>query len=202
LDNPFDARANWAPAGYDATHSLTIDYIYQFPKYTGDNVVARGVLNDWQISGITHYQSGFPLGITSNGNLFGLDAGVQYPNLVGDPYAGQTKAHWLNPAAFARPLEGQRGSLGRHSLRGPGYTNFDFSLSRLIKYNERVNFKISADVFNLFNHPQVFGISRGFAGDAPGAGPNAGTLNLVNGLGTINQYRDARILQFGFRLQF
>ncbi len=202
LDNPFDIRANLAPAGYDATHSLTIDYIYEFPKFKGDNVFARGLLNDWELSGITHYQSGFPFNVTANGNLFGIDAGVQYPNLVGDPYAGQTKAHWLNPAAFARPADGQRGDLGRHALRGPGYSNFDVSFGRVIKYHERVNFKISADVFNAFNHPQVFAVNTGFSADAPGAGPSAGTRNPVNGLGTISQFRDSRIVQFGFRLQF
>jgi hypothetical protein len=201
LANPLDIHANWAPAGYDVTHSLTLDYIYQLPNVKGmlDNRVGRAVLNDWQISGITHYQSGFPFSVTANGNLQGIDAGTQFANLVGDPYAGQSSRNWLNPNAFARPLDGQVGNLHRNALRGPGFTNWDASLSKFMRFKETMNLKIGMDIFNLFNHPQVFGINTGFGGDVPGAGINSSTRRTF---GTISAFRDQRVLQFGARFQF
>jgi hypothetical protein len=201
LANPLDMRANWAPAGHDATHSLTLDYVYELPGFKGNNLVGRTLLTGWQISGITHYQSGFPFSIASGSNqsLQGIDAGTQFVDLIGDPYAGQTENRWLNPAAFARPQEGQRGSLHRNALRGPGYLNWDASLSKLIRFKETVNLKLGMDVFNLFNHPQVFGINTTFAGDVPGAGISTSTRGTF---GTISSFRDQRVLQFGARLQF
>ena len=50
---------------------------------------------------------------------------AQYPNLVGDPYAGQNSFQWLNPAAFQRPQDGSYGNLGRNALRLPGVRNVD-----------------------------------------------------------------------------
>jgi hypothetical protein len=47
---------------------FNISYIYQLPdagtKYFGGNKIAGGVLNGWQLSGITNFQSGAPLVIT------------------------------------------------------------------------------------------------------------------------------------------
>ncbi len=42
---------------------------------------------------------------------------------------------------------------GFNSFRGPGVNNFDLSLSRVFKLNERVALKFKAESFNLFNHP-------------------------------------------------
>jgi hypothetical protein len=203
LIDPLNIRANWAPAGYDVTHSLTIDYVYQFPNVRGrlDNRFGRALLNDWQISGVTHYQTGFPITVFANGNLLGIDAGPagQLADLIGDPYAGQTRDHWLNPAAFARPLDGRQGTLHRNGLRGPGFGNWDVSLSRIIRFRETMDLKIGMDVFNVFNHPQVWAINTGFAGDNPGSGISSSTRGTF---GTVSQFRDPRILQFGFRFQF
>lgn len=201
LVDPFDIRANWAPAGYDATHTFSVDYIYELPRVSGmlDNRAGRALLNGWQLSGITRAQTGFPINVVSNGNLFGLDAGVQYANLIGDPYAGQTKERWLNPAAFARPADGQRGNLHRNALRGPGFSNWDVSLSKFIRFTETVNVKLGMDVFNVFNNPQVWAINTGFSGDNPGSGISSANVNTF---GTISAYREPRIMQFGFRFEF
>jgi hypothetical protein len=196
--DPRNPGLNWAPAGYDATHSLNIDYVVDLPHVNG-NRAAMALLNGWQISGITHYQTGFPISIISNGSLLGADAGIQYANLVGDPYAGQTKYRWLNPNAFERPPDGQYGNMERNSLRGQGYGNFDATLARNIRLTEDVSFKIQMDVFNVFNHSQVLSINQSWAADNQGGGPNQSTLG---NFGTITGYRPARILQFGFKLMF
>ncbi len=140
-----------------------------------------------------------PVSIFSNGDLKGIDAVSLFADLIGDPYAGQTKSRWLNPAAFARPQDGRYGSLHRHTLRGPGYSNWDASLFKIIKIKEEANLKVGMDVFNLFNHPQVWGINTSFSGDNPGSGISNSSRSTF---GTISSYRDPRILQFGFKLEF
>ncbi len=199
--NPLNLRRNWAPAGYDATHSVTVDYLYQLPDVKGalDNMVGRAVLNGWQVSGITHYQSGFPITVASYGDLKGIDAGIQTVNLAGDPYAGLSNGRFLNGQAFQRPPDGQFGSLGRNALRQPGFGNWDFSLAKNIKIKESMNMKIACDVFNMWNHPQIWGIQNGWAADNPGGGINTSTAGTF---GTITSYKPARVLQFGFKFTF
>src|SRR6185312_12227142 len=44
------------------------------------------------------------------------------------------------------------GNLGRNAFIGPDFKNFDFSLAKDTKLNERLNMQFRADIFNLFNH--------------------------------------------------
>ena len=52
-------------------------------------------------------------------------------------------------------LSGSRhfGNLGRNSLRGPSFKEFNFSVFKNTPITERVKLQIRAEFFNLFNHP-------------------------------------------------
>src|SRR5262249_57072201 len=60
---------------------------------------------------------------------------------------------WLNPAAFAVPRPGTFGNLGRNTERGPGFAQFDFSLLKTTKLDERKMLQFRAEFFNVPNHP-------------------------------------------------
>ena len=47
------------------------------------------------------------------------------------------------------------GSTGRNIFRSPFQTNFDLSIFKNFKLNERFGLKFQADAFNLFNHPSL-----------------------------------------------
>lgn len=197
--NPFNIASQYAPAGYDQTNVVTFDFVYTLPKVKGvlDKPVARQVFNGWEVSGIFRTQTGMPVNLTSNGNLFGVNLGSQYPDVTGDPYAG-SRSQWLNPAAFVRPADGTWGTLGRDALRLPHITNFDASLMKNFNFSERVKVTFRAECFNLFNHTQVWGINTGFSGDNPGSGLSASDGTF----GQPNAWRDARTLQLALRLAF
>jgi len=63
------------------------------------------------------------------------------------PFAGQV---------FFNPQPGSLGSLQRRTLFGPGYWNYDFSVSKGTKITERQSLEIHFDFFNVFNHPNFF----------------------------------------------
>ena len=121
------------------------------------------------------------------------------PNLVGDPYAGQNKYGWLNPAAFQRPADGQYGNLQRNALRMPGVRNVDASLMKNFAITESTKVALRCEVFNLFNHPQIWGhqhrILRGQSGRRrfPASNKN---------FGQPNSWREARIMQLALRFSF
>ena len=53
--------------------------------------------------------------------------------------------------AFARPLVGTFGNIGRNSFLGPSYIDTDLSVSKTIPIKESLNLQFRADFFNLFN---------------------------------------------------
>jgi hypothetical protein len=198
ITNPFNMRQNWGPAGYDQPNVFTTDFVYDLPKVKSTMPVAKAVFNGWELTGIFRAQSGMPISIGANGSTMGVDSGGQYANLVGDAYAGQNKQQWLNPAAFQRPAEGQYGSLQRNALRMPGVRNVDASLIKNFAITENTKVALRCEVFNLFNHPQIWGLNTGFSADNPGGSISSSNKNF----GQPNSWRESRIMQLALRFSF
>ena len=196
--DPFNIRRNWGPAGYDQPNVVTLDFVYMLPRVQSDYQAVKQVLNGWEVSGMIRSQSGMPINITSNGNLYGLNLGSNFANLSGDAYANTNGFQWLNPQAFTRPQDGQWGTIGRNALRLPSVRNVDASIMKNFNFTEAMKLTFRCEVFNLFNHPEPWGINSGFSGDNPGSGISATAKNF----GQINNYRDARTLQLALRFAF
>ena len=208
INNPFNIASQYATAGYDQTHVISTDWVYLFPRLTSNR--ALGILaNGWELTAILSIHSGMPFSVYSNGNLDGYNVGVQYVNVVGNPYAGQNSAQWINPAAFQQPADGTYGSTGRNAFRLPWIQNLDSSLIKNFNITERMKVVYRFEVFNVFNHPEIWGLS-GVA--ATGAGLNAGFIGLGPGLGInasndatfgqVNSWRDQRTIQMALRFEF
>ena len=208
-----DRRRERAVAGFDRTHVLTLDYIYHLPKFSvklGNRGAARAALDGWTISGVTRVWSGLPFSVTSNGNPGTLGGGVRADYIGGPVYLkDRGTRQWINPQAFARPLNGRLGNTGRNFLRGPGFTNFDLSIFKTFKFTERLSLQYRAEFFNLFNHTQWFGFGDGPFGPSPFATgislPNPGqivTPATQGTSGTITSARDPRNIQMALKFSF
>jgi hypothetical protein len=145
---------------------------------------------------------------------YGLEsAGVLRPNVVAgvNPYLSkQNSPGFLNPAAFATPLPGTFGNLGRNALRGPGFSQLDFQVSRRFVFAARYNFELRGEVFNLLNHtnfsnPSVVLADSTVDGQpgtaythalAPGFGLLNSTVGRTVGLGTSRQFQLSARFQF------
>jgi len=46
--------------------------------------------------------------------------------------------------------------MGRNILRSPGFYNWDMSVTKLVKFSERVNMQLRGEFFNVLNHPNFF----------------------------------------------
>ncbi len=208
INNPFNIASQYAVAGYDQTHNFSTDWVYLFPKVT-DNRVLGVLANGWEFTAILSLHSGMPFTVYSNGNLDGYNAGVQYVNVVGNPYSGQDSAHWLNQAAFQQPADGSYGSTGRNAFRLPWIQNLDSSLIKNFAIRENMKLVYRFEVFNVFNHAEIWGLSgvtatggslsAGFTGLGPGLG-----LNSVSDatFGQVNSWRDPRTIQMALRFEF
>jgi hypothetical protein len=143
---------------------------------------------------------------------YGLEgAGLFRPDVVGgvSPYL-KNGLTWLNPAAFATPLPGSMGNLGRNALRGPGFTQVDVQLSRRFAFTEHQAVEMRFEAFNLFNHanfsnPTVIlpdstiDVQPGSAytsGLAAGFGTINSTVGRTVGLGTSRQFQLSARFEF------
>ncbi|HZN11890.1 MAG TPA: hypothetical protein VFC61_09435, partial [Blastocatellia bacterium] len=192
-----------AVAGYDRTHVLTIDYIYRLPDFSrrlGDNGFARVILDGWQVSGVTRVWSALPFSVTSNGNPGTLGGGVRANYLGGEIILDDKPSRqYYNPLVFGRPRDGELGNTGRNFLRGPGFTNFDFSVFKDFRFTERVRLQYRAEFFNIFNHTQWFGVNTGISAANPGDPVTAATRSTS---GQFTSTRDPRNIQMALKLLF
>ena len=109
---------------------------------------------------------------------------------------------YFNPAAFKDPGQVRSvtgvpitlfGNSARRVGRGPGSTNFDFSLFKNFRIRERGNVQFRAEAFNLTNTPTFFLPSASNAALSYGS-PSFGKLASSSATG--------RQIQFGLKLSF
>jgi hypothetical protein len=151
----------------------------------------RMVLTGWRVSGLYRKSSGSYLTIfTGTDRALDGSSGQRVNWLQENPFSdrsGRPMTQYLNPAAFAIPALGTRGTLGRANIEGPGTWQLDAGIAREFNLGEtqRVEFRVEA--FNLTNS---------FRAGNP-------DTTLANGrFGQILSTSSARIMQFALRYVF
>jgi hypothetical protein len=204
--DPFNYRASRALSIFNAKQRFVISYDWELPirKYSG---VKHVLMNDWEVSGITQFQSGFPIRLdTADDNelinsFFFL--GTEAPSLVApfqklnpkqtlnDPALGiNSPGYWFNPGDFQDPPLGQfNNGTQRTICCGPGQADWDFSVHKKIALSETKYFQFRAEIFNLFNRTN-FSNPDGHFSDGP------------TEFGKITEAGDPRLFQFALKFFF
>lgn len=169
---------------------------------------SQGLLGGWQINSITTMHGGRPFNIVSNSTNT-LYPGLR-PNLVGNPYVAHRTIHgWFNPNVFVAPPNQQAsaalgstiplvsGNLERNLLTGPGYTDEDISLFKVLSLPREMKFQIRVESFNVLNTSR-YGQPDGDLAHK-GTSSNPGTFGTITG-GYAGG--NARVMQFAGRLVF
>lgn len=104
--NPIDPRRSRSLSNFDARHRIVFSYYWELPfhKYSG----ATGkVLNGWAVSGITTFQTGFPIRITSladNELMYSFDFELPgEPNQIAPFHTQRAQSHgnyFFDPNSF------------------------------------------------------------------------------------------------------
>lgn len=175
-NNALNLRENYAHSDFDRTHVLTINYIYQLPKFTRFHGAADKLLNGWGIAGITTFESGQPYSAIdfsgAVGSIFyGSNDFVTNPIAPLAPgFTPQTAGNGhggLNPNAFlpqflqpgqdgvpaGDTLESTFSNNGRNLFRGSFQKRGDISIYKDTAITERVHMKYSFNIFNVTNTP-------------------------------------------------
>jgi len=144
--------------------------------------VVRHIVNDWTLSGITTFMTGFPVTPTCTrrhpasttrirlvrAERNRRDAGLRCKQ-VADPKNFQHDFfNNFNTGAFAMADPGTFGTLGLNTLRQPSYSNWDMTLARRIALgkSETRSIRIRIEAYNVFNHTEfsTIGATYSFSG--------------------------------------
>lgn len=190
----------------DVSQRLVISYVLDLPfghgkKFaSGYSGAANKVVSGWGINGITTFQRGFPLKITSGGNLLSA-ANLGVSNIRPDVVPGCDRkaggghvANWFNTSCFAPPPAWSFGTESRTDpvLRTPGINNWDFAIFKRTSITERMGLEFRTEFFNLFNHPY-------FSPPATGFGAGFGQITTTVSAGVASP---ERLIQFALKLVF
>jgi hypothetical protein len=196
---------------FDARQRLVISYLWELPvpKYSG----AKGkLLDNWAVSGIASFQSGFPIRMLSlqDQELENDTSGFEAP---GRPIV-TAPLHFSNPRSGyyfcglnsgSCPIQNAPlGSLGgsRSICCGPGINNFDMSVQKGIPIGETLHAEFRAEFFNIFNHSQFLN-PDGNISDA-NFDPITGNVDTQNpgNFGRVLHTREPRQIQFALKFSF
>ncbi|HJT71471.1 MAG TPA: hypothetical protein VJ731_14825, partial [Terriglobales bacterium] len=213
--NPIDPRISRSLSAFDARHRFVLSYYWEPPVRKFDG--AKGILlNGWAFSGITTFQTGFPVRISTQADnelMYSFDfelpgepaqlaplrtmkpqSNNNYffdPNSFTDNATDDSVAPCSAGAQFECFDPGLLGTLGnakRTICCGPHISNTDFAILKTIAISEKKHVDFRAELFNIFNHTQFF--------------TPDGNVSDGSQFGQVTQVRDPRLVQFALKFYF
>jgi Carboxypeptidase regulatory-like domain/TonB dependent receptor len=168
--NPLNLAATRAISAWDMRHNFVASYKVTLPF---DQLFKRSdrLTDGWSIAGTTRFSTGLPvtlyddsdqslLGTLGNGiNNYLLDTPEYHRaplDINTNPRNGRPEFN-NTPAAFTTETFGQLGNVPRRFFYGPGISNFDMTLTKMLKVTESKSLEFRLEAFNAFNHAQFYG---------------------------------------------
>jgi hypothetical protein len=201
---------------------LAVTYSYALPF--GKNHMPLGnvnnfedkLINGWQVSGISTFQSGQPFSATytAPGSPTGQVSG-RANRVMGVPLypSTKTKTEWFNPAAFVAPpcynasgpvacssyvaggptVYAAYGNSAYDMLWGPRFQDWDMNLEKNTAFGDRYRLQLRIDSFNIFNHPNL--------GSPAAAISNTSTVGTITAVSSAPS-AESRKVEIGAKFSF
>lgn len=190
-------------ADFDIRHRFVVSYYYELPFFKSNRW-----LGGWSWSGITSVQKGVPVQLIASADTNRDGHSTDRPQFTGSGSISNAIQGSKSPADgyfntslfknFTCPTSVNFGlfcnsPLGRNTLIGPGFVNFDMGLAKRFRITERLSLQLQGNFFNIFNHAN-FQNPDGRLVDAGGTfGKSTATYGDLGG---------HRITQLAVRLDF
>jgi hypothetical protein len=213
--NAYDRRSNRGPAFFDVRHNFTIGGLYQLPYGKGQKFgssapgIVDAILGGWSLNYSLAARTGFPLTVRANDRtgqaVRGNVRANRYRDLQINESAQTVDNYFGLPAdrttlfcaggvddgrcAYGQPADGQFGSSGIGTEKGPSFFNLDFSVGKKFNVTERQYLDFRAEFFNGLNH--VSWVPPGLNINSPA------TFGTIGG-----QVQNPRNIQFGLKYHF
>lgn len=201
-----DSRLRRTLLPNDQTHVLNMSFVVDVPRMSRviPGRFTKIALDNWQLSTITTFASGFPqnVGLQTTDN-FDFSGGGEGNGVVQTgrailPRGERNSFKMFDTSVFKRPSG--RGDLGTDfsnvKYRGPGFNNFDVSIFKNFPvFSEKRTIQFRWEFYNLFNHTQFSAVNNTARFDPAG--------NQVNAqFGWATAARNERRMQASLRFNF
>jgi hypothetical protein len=220
LSDQFNLNNNYGVLPANRTHIFNAAYSVELGSFTR-NKIGGGVINGWQFSGITQFESGANLTGFSNNQNFNLNLnGYKIPgttfnvssaSLLGtndiqlnpvltcNPTSNLGPHQFINPTCFALPTQiGQNGPTVLPAMYGPAFFNSDLGLFKNFQISESKKLQFRFNAYNFLNHPlwsfNGSNLALGFDG-------TTGKANTPN-FGTVTEKQGRRVIQLAVKFYF
>jgi hypothetical protein len=209
LTNPYDPSLDYGYADFDVRHRFVGSFNWDLPLARNSTDWKRHALGGWTLAGIFSARTGTPFTIFD-----GTNANNRSPRLVpngpvtinvhdtGAPntfnfidLTGQPVGAFLNPVCGCSDFGPYPANMTkRNQFRAPGIWNFDAAMYKSFKITESSNVQFRFEVFNLFNHANLYIL--------PGTlDVNSGAVQSARGV-TINNNFERRNVQLAVKFTF
>ena len=199
----YNLKAERGLSDFDVRQRFVLSSTWELPFGAERRWMKEGwkakLFGQWQLANILTLQTGQPLTAVLPTALSGTQSnGTDRPDLIANPnwpVNRRDPSRWFSTEAFRTPpiffdalgAFSMPGNEGRNVITGPDVKDWDVSLERHARLNERTSLVLRADFFNLTNHPNF---------DRPGL--IVGTSNF----GRISSAQNSRQIQFSLRLNW
>jgi len=222
LVDQFNLANNYGVLPTNRTHIFNAAYSIELGNPVKGNKFAQGLVNGWQLTGITQLQSGANLsgfgaqnfGMNPNGYKSPITGyGVQNVSLLGtpniqlnpiqtcDPTANLGNHQYINGNCFAIPTAiGQNGPSVMRPIYGPAFFNSDLGLFKNFQIKEQMKLQFRFNAFNFLNHP-LWSFPAGTNNLALTFDGTTGKLNNSN-FGYTTDKQGHRVLQLAVKFFF
>ena len=180
--DPFNPDLDYGYADYDVRHRFSSSFNWEIPFARNADGFARQLLHGWTITGLFTARTGSPFTVFDcsrvgpNSICYRLvpTADVRFRGPDNPPPDPRTNPAFANrfiyidlsnqtPGPYVNPITGN-GEFGpfpenmtpKNAFRGPGFWNADASVFKNFHITEGTRLQLRAEVFNLFNHANLF----------------------------------------------
>jgi hypothetical protein len=177
--DPVDANRSYGILNFDRTHIFNASYNYNFPdlaRGSWKNRFTKGLLNGWQMSGITTFESGRPIFLNFTGALSSNNANTpsvfSYFGTTAFPSSSSGRSGAIRPVLTSNPRTGAQGvgdallslaavqipgfgTSGPYQspfyIRSPRRSNWDVTFFKNFNFTETKKLQFRVGLFNVFN---------------------------------------------------
>jgi hypothetical protein len=217
----FNINNNYGVLSGNRTHIFNSSYSIELGSPLKSSRIAQGLVNGWQLSGITQVESGPNLtglngqnfGINSNGFVNSAGYAVSNVSMLGtpdiqlspiltcNPTSGLQAHQYINPSCFQLPTAlGSNGPTMLPAIYGPWYFTSDLALFKSFNISESKKIQFRAEGYNFLNHPLWSFNGNNLSLNTTWTG--TGQLPANSSFGTITQKQGNRVIQFVVKFLF
>lgn len=220
--NPLRQQDSYGLSDFDTKHVVNANFVFNMPVGRGKRWFSNmhpgvdAVLGGWSLRGIYRWNSGQPLSVPFDGQVWATNWNVQSNGTrirnVPTAVNRDTRNFFVDPeTAFSSFRNARPGETGeRNVFRLPGYQTLDMGLSKTVTmpWSENQKFHFRFEVFNVtnvqyFNAGNFSRSSYGLGTDPDECTP-ANDCTVAPNFGQIFNgiQGNPRRVQFGFRYSF